>query len=253
MHSELSFFQLYFTDDILDTIVSNTNTYAHDARIKQPSPTKWDKLTKPALLRYLAFLIYRGVFPSARVDDYFVEKNRWTPSHPISGHVSHHQVRQLKRYLHISDPKGPSQDTSYYHKVQPLLRHVQEVSRAYYVPKTNVSIDEMIVRFSGRSKHTVRIKGKPTPQGYRILALCDSGYTYAFLPESRVEANIESHSDDLTLNNTSKKVMFMVNQLPINGQRIFNVYMDNFFSTVALFSQLEVARDRRLRHSENKQ
>ncbi|KAF9342455.1 hypothetical protein BGX34_008126, partial [Mortierella sp. NVP85] len=36
VQSELSFFRLYFTDDILDTIVNNTNTYAHDARVKQP-------------------------------------------------------------------------------------------------------------------------------------------------------------------------------------------------------------------------
>jgi hypothetical protein len=253
VHDELSFFQLFFTDIILDTIVDNTNSYADHARVERPSSTRWDKLTRPVLLRYLAFLIYRGVFPSSCIDDYFVKRrdtaegpDKWKPSHPISEHISHYQVRQLKRYLHISDLKVTAQDPSYYHKVQPLLRHIQKVSRDYYVPKTNVSIDEMIVRFTGRSKHTVRIKGKPTPEGYRILALCDSGYTYAFLPESRVEANIEltipqqSLSGDLDLNCTSKKVMYMVNHLPLNNLRTFNVYMVNFFSTIALFHNLRL-------------
>jgi hypothetical protein len=36
----------------------------------------------------------------------------------------------------------------------------------------------MIARFSGRSVYTVRIKNKPTPEGYKILSLCDAGYTY---------------------------------------------------------------------------
>ncbi|KAF9946776.1 hypothetical protein BGZ65_009407 [Modicella reniformis] len=68
VHDELSFFRLFFTDIILDAIVNNTNTYANDARVKRPSSIRWDKLTRHVLLRYLAFLIYRGVFPSARID-----------------------------------------------------------------------------------------------------------------------------------------------------------------------------------------
>ncbi|CAG8464092.1 18444_t:CDS:2 [Dentiscutata erythropus] len=38
-----------------------------------------------------------------------------------------------------------------------------------------MSIDEMIARFLGRSIHTVRIKNKPIPEGYKILSLCDAG------------------------------------------------------------------------------
>ncbi|CAG8748962.1 13951_t:CDS:1, partial [Racocetra persica] len=46
-----------------------------------------------------------------------------------------------------------------------------------YIPSSNVAVDEMIAQFSGRSIHTVRMKSKPTPNGYKILSLCDSGYT----------------------------------------------------------------------------
>ncbi|CAG8650935.1 21170_t:CDS:2, partial [Gigaspora rosea] len=40
----------------------------------------------------------------------------------------------------------------------------------------------MIIWFSGRSMHMVRIKNKPTPEGYKILSLCDAGYTYTATP-----------------------------------------------------------------------
>jgi len=189
----------------------------------------------------------------SRTADYFNEPTEAKglsavkPVHPISKHISHDPVRQLRRYLHVSDPRNDvaanGVRASYYDKVQPLLEHVQSTSKAYYIPKTNVSIDEMIVRFTGRSTHTMRIRGKPTPEGYRILALCDSGYTFAFLPESRVEANVElktpqqSLPGDQVLNTTSSKVMYMMNQLPREG-RIYNVYMDNFFSSIALFHNL---------------
>ncbi len=45
----------------------------------------------------------------------------------------------------------------------------------------------MIAKFSKRSAHTVRIKNKPTPEGYKILSLCDSGYIYTFIFTSRIQ------------------------------------------------------------------
>lgn len=254
--TEIEIFRLFFPDTILDTIVNNTNAYANEHLAADPAANpaapEWRDLTRPVLLRYLAFLIYRGLYPSNRTADYFNEpaeakgKNAIKPVYPIAKHISPDQVRQLRRYLHVSDHKNVQTDgqrASYYDKVQPLLEHVQLTSKAYYTPKTNVSIDEMIVRFTGRSAHTMRIRGKPTPEGYRILALCDSGYTYAFLPESRIQPNVElkapqpSLPGDRELNCTSKKVIYMVNQLPTEG-RVYNVYMDNFFSSIDLFHNL---------------
>ena len=48
-------------------------------------------------------------------------------------------------------------------------------------PATSVSIDEIIVRFTGRSKHTIMMRGKPCPVGYNVPALCEAGYCYKFL------------------------------------------------------------------------
>jgi hypothetical protein len=42
----------------------------------------------------------------------------------------------------------------------------------------NVSFDEMMVPFSGRSKHTLKMKNKPILEGFKIWALCDHGYLW---------------------------------------------------------------------------
>ncbi|CAG8696248.1 10246_t:CDS:2 [Dentiscutata erythropus] len=56
-------------------------------------------------------------------------------------------------------------------RFEPLALAVQDTCKRLYIPASNMSLDEMIVHFSGRSAHTVRMKFKPTPEGYKILAL----------------------------------------------------------------------------------
>jgi hypothetical protein len=106
------------------------------------------------------------------------------------------------------------------------------VSESMYIPASNVSIDEMIARFSGRTAETFRIKNKPTPEGYKILSLCDAGYTFTFVFSSRIKENpnIEKISG---LGKIGNEVVHLVKNLPAN--RAFNIYMDNYFTSISLF------------------
>lgn len=87
------------------------------------------------------------------------------------------------------------------------------------------------------------MKNKPIPNGYKILALCDYGYTWSFLPLSRtIGAEVGDDGDGdseveniVGLNETSRSVAHLVKELPTSRQA-FNIYMDNFFSNIPLFS-----------------
>src|SRR3954453_7439488 len=135
--------------------------------------------------------------------------------------------------MHISDCTVPP--TFWYSKVDPLMTHIQAVSKSICIPSSNVSIDEMIARFSGRSVHTVRIKNKPTPEGYKIFSLCDAGYTYAFFFTSRIQNQPEVQQMP-GLSKVGNEVFHLVSQLPKN--KSFNIYMDNYFSSIKLFKYL---------------
>jgi len=135
--------------------------------------------------------------------------------------------------LHISDCTTPP--TYWYSKVDPLATHIRTISQSICIPSSNVSIDEMIARFSGRSTHTVRIKNKPTPEGYKILSLCDSGYTYTFIFTSRIQNQPEVQIIS-NLNKIGSEVYHLVSQLPKN--KAFNIYMDNYFTSIKLFKYL---------------
>lgn len=71
--------------------------------------------------------------------------------------------------------------TRFYAKLDPVASMVRARFQETAIPATSVSIDEIIVRCTGRSKHTIMMRGKPCPVGYNILALCEAGYCYDFL------------------------------------------------------------------------
>ncbi|CAG8739747.1 4958_t:CDS:2 [Cetraspora pellucida] len=86
---------------------------------------------------------------------------------------------------------------------QPLSTHILKVSKSIYLPKSQVSIDEMVARFRERSSHIVQIKNKPIPEGYKIPLLCDSEYMYCFVFTSRIES-VESNSEINLILNVNK-------------------------------------------------
>jgi hypothetical protein len=80
------------------------------------------------------------------------------------------------------------------------------------------------------------MKGKPTPEGYKILALCQAGYTYSFLYTSRIKSIIGIEKiTGLTM--TSSAVVHLAQSFPYSA-RSFNMYMNNHFSNIPLFKYL---------------
>ena len=45
----------------------------------------------------------------------------------------------------------------------------------------SILIDEIIIHFTGRSKHTIMMRGKFCLVGYNVLALYKTGYLYDFI------------------------------------------------------------------------
>ena len=79
-------------------------------------------------------------------------------------------------------------------KVSPLVDHVRLVSLFFVVVLgTCIAIDEMMIRFGGRSGHTHRIKNKPIAEGYKFFVACCSmtGYFLGFTPDGRGETGNE--------------------------------------------------------------
>jgi len=190
-----------------------------------------------------------GVVVCPNINDYWEGVTR----QPIMDAMGLQRFMQIKRYLRVSSP-SPLQNPHWTAKLEPVASVLASRFRALYVPSTNLAIDEMMVQFSGRGAHTLKMPNKPIGEGYKIFALCDHGYTYTFEFYSRIDgarpttiATSAATSDQPTsaatsnqpikLTPTSQTCLRLAKVLPYMTYR-FNIYFDNYFSNVALFAIL---------------
>ena len=73
----------------------------------------------------------------------------------------------------------------WWHKLEPLASVFRKACLDSWLPSTHVAVDEMMIRCSGRSKHTYKMPSNPIAQGYKIFAICDGGYLLYFIWTSR--------------------------------------------------------------------
>lgn len=94
------------------------------------------------------------------------------------------RFKQIKRFLHVSHLITVKVVSFFFYKLEPLLNAVSTASKKLGFPKTRLSVDEMMVMNYGRSAETVRMRNKPIGSGFKIWAICDSGYMFYCFPHS---------------------------------------------------------------------
>lgn len=226
-----AFFGLFWDDSIIEHLVCVTNAYARE---KKATKQQWRYPISLSELRiFLGITILMGITRLGRVSRYWSDGIL-----SVRSSMSYHRYCQVKCFIHISMPEDTTSSprSKWWRKLEPLSSHLRHKSQAFYQPGTHLSIDEMMVSFSGRSFHTVRIPSKPIPIGYKVIALCSMGYTIDWMLTLRTESFAKlTKLPNLSL--TSSAVMQLCRSLdPYQYQ--FIIYMDNGFSTAPLFRKL---------------
>jgi len=122
-------------------------------------------------------LIYISIVGASNIGSYW-NKSGLTIHKPIES-ITFYCFEQIKRYFHVSPPPTTLthlSTTRWHTKLDPLSNLLRTKFKAYVVLGQNVSFDKMMVPFSGRSKHILKMKNKPINEGFKIWALCDHGY-----------------------------------------------------------------------------
>lgn len=165
--------------------------------------------------------------------------------HPISRFMSRDRFLQLYRRFCTWDTSDQSKETVF-DKVNDWSSHIQNISTIYWKPSSNVSIDEAMVRFTGKSKDIVHLPSKPIPVGYKIWVAADSGYFLRWSFHSKGSGPVEYDASEYpSLAPTQGIVADLLNRLPPppSPQHGYHCFMDNLFATPQLF---ELLRDRNI-------
>ena len=169
-------FKTFFSDDLLDVIVEESNLYS-----VQKHPDKRLALSKNELEQFLGTLFAMSLVKLSNSRMYWKGKLHCPM---ITEVMTRDRWEEIKANIHFQDntkdfPKtDPNHDVLF--KVRPLLTHLSAKFRE--IPMTQrLCIDEQMVPFKGVSSIKQYLPGKSHKWGYKIHCLCGSdGIMYNF-------------------------------------------------------------------------
>lgn len=180
----LEWFNHFFTDDLVDYIVSETNRFAEpclDGIDLTPSSRakKWTETTREEMRAFVGLLIYQGIVRKPSEDMYW--STRYSLSTPFVGEVmSHSRFVLLMRYLHLTTFVAERHEQPRLKKVFEIFKLLCQSFQSVYCPDRDISIDESLIPFKGRLGFKQYMPCKRARFGIKFFELCEakSGYIY---------------------------------------------------------------------------
>lgn len=174
--SPVGYFRQFFTRDIAEMIVSETNKYAIQSGAAFMT-------TLDAVHRYVGILLRMGIVHMPRYRMYWSSDLRYNA---IADFTSRKEFEDMGRYIHFNDNvnlitnrKDAGYDQLY--KVRPLLTMLRNQCMLV-APEQRQSVDEQIIPFKGKNRLRQYLPKKPKRWGFKVIARCcaRTGFTHDF-------------------------------------------------------------------------
>lgn len=183
-------FLLFFSDDLIDKIVDQTNLYSEQLQ------KSFNKTTKEEILKFFAINIMMGIKRLPAVRDYWSSNPQLNDSF-ISSIMPLNRFFSLLSCLHLNDnsiaPNRNEPGFDKLYKIRPMLTELSKNFLKYYKPTKNQSIDESMIKFKGRSTLKQYMPQKPIKRGFKVWVRADElGYVSQFqIYTGKVNGNTE--------------------------------------------------------------
>lgn len=232
--SGIDIWSLFFTDDILQVIVENTNIYIGMTNFNPSNRTA--RPTDIIELKALIGLLYiSSMSKNNRVNAADLFRTNGTSMEIFRLTMSLQRFKFLLRHIRF-DNKTTREERQRHDKLAPI-REVFDAFNSnlskYFSLSEYTTVDEMLVAFRGRCGFRVYMPNKPNRYGIKIYSLVDSKMSYTIKLEIYVgqqpQGPFRVPTDNVSL--LSRLCQ------PISGSRR-NVTMDNFFTSMAVAKAL---------------
>ena len=222
--SILGIFQMFFTTELLQIIVTETNRYA-SLCLKDKFAT-WEQVTEEELQAYFGFMILTGLVRLPSIRDYWKKSDKFYYK-PIASRITRTRFLEIHRFLHFVDNSGlPSYGQPKYSKLQkikPILEYISDKFENLFIPGQDISIDEAMVKYKGRSSLKQYMPKKPIKRGFKIWMRADaqSGFISKFsVYEGKTANKVEKGLGGKIVENLCENIQ----------GHYHHVYFDNFFT-----------------------
>ena len=232
----LDFFHLIFEEAFFTQISDQTNLYATQCQVGRQD-TRWTPTTPEEIKAFISIQIIMGIHQLPEYSLYWADdRNLNVPG--VSEVMTKARYEKLSQYLHLVDnTQALPHDHQHFDplfKVRPVVEMVNANSLTSYVPGREMSIDEAMIGFKGRSLLKQYLPGKPTKWGIKVWQLSESstGYTPQFqVYTGRREANIPGNHRGL-----GHRVVTDLSSPYFDKN--YHLYFDNFFTSLPLAEEL---------------
>ena len=239
--TQLECFELFWTDEIWDLFVTETNRQAAAVKAQKTDnyvAKDFKPVTKEELKAFfglritMEMLVYKD-----RYEQYWqLESTNNITYTPGFGKVmSRDRFLAIWTMLHCVDESDPNLDkTDKIYKNRPIIDYLIEKFWYYYVPNQHLSLDEGMIPSKNKSAIRQYIKAKPVKWGLKAFMLCEGDTGYILNGEIYT-----GHRDDpnaiATLGATGNLVVRLSE--PYHGQN-YTLYTDCFYTSIALCEAL---------------
>lgn len=223
----IELFRRFFSNDILDLIVDQSNVYATQTDVNKPLDLDRDELEK-----WLGLCMYMSISKISNT------RLHWSGiclgNETVSSNMSRDRWETIKMKLHLVDNSQLNANDKVC-KVKPLLDHLR--AKFKEIPMTEyLSVDEQMVPYKGSSSLKQYIPNKPHKRGYKIFCLADDmGMVYDFFPYTgKIEPVNNPNVPDL--NPSANSVLHLAECIP--PFKNHKLYFDNWFTSLPLIDHL---------------
>ena len=220
--SPLDFLQLFLSPGLLQQWVDYTNDYA-----QQRGAERGWRTTAAELYAFLGVHIYMGI---CRLPQWHMYWSRDYQQPFVAAVFPRWRFEQLLRYFHVAPPPAAAAVHDSLSRVRPFVQSLQHSFARHYLPGRDISLDEAIAAFKGRSAIKQYIPSKPHKWGYKMYCLASDDYVLHFEVYKGKEEHPSAHGA------TYDTVMRMVAGYE-HKQHV--LYTDSYFTSPALLDALK--------------
>lgn len=233
--SALQYFELFFDNNIIDTIVEETNRRAASFFANQGPTTRrnpgfrWVDTTPEEMKKFIGLCCLSGNIKFPKICQQWSKDPLY--SHPVFGKtMSRNRFTNILRMLRFVNHANVDLNDRL-HKIRSILNKVLDNIRSVYYPGQHLAIDEAMILWRGRLTFRQYIPNKRHKYGIKLYELTThDGFVLniiIYTGKGTLEAENESHSFSI--------VKKLLRDYLGKGHVL---YVDNFYTSVALAEYL---------------
>ena len=238
----LQYFELLVTQDMIDSIVTETNRrglqLSSQPNLKARSRMRqWREVDDAEIRVFIAILLYQGIVQKPENDMFWTTKPLLETPY-IRKIMSELRFTLILKCLHFVDNdtivRSDSPAENSFMKIKCFHEALVANFSTTYIPTENIAIDESLMLWKGRLDMKQYIPLKRARWGLKSYELCESGSGYIWKSMIHIGTAMElvQSVDGLV---SSRIVLTLAQELLGKGYCIF---MDNWYSSPALYREL---------------